>query len=101
MPVPRDYGLRMAEIPFPPPPLADDVVLLRPWRETDLPAMLDAFSDPVFQYFSDWAPRTETDAYNCLMKYEQARKRGEQVELALVEPRKGVPFKLSARFDKR
>ena len=78
----------MAEIPFPSPPLADDVVLLRPWRETDVRAMLDAFGDPVFQYFSDWAPRTETDAHSHLMKHERARKRGEQVEFALVEPRK-------------
>ena len=52
----RRYGLRMAEIAFPSPPLADEVVHLRPWRETDVPAMLDAFADPVFQSFSDWAP---------------------------------------------
>jgi RimJ/RimL family protein N-acetyltransferase len=58
----------MAEIPFPSPPLADDVVLLRPWRETDVPAMLDSFGDPVFQYFSDWAPMTETDAHSYLIR---------------------------------
>lgn len=77
----------MVEIPFPLPPLGDDVVLLRPWRETDVPAMLDAFSDPLFQHFSDWAPRTEADTHNQLVEYERARRRGEQVEFTLVEPR--------------
>jgi RimJ/RimL family protein N-acetyltransferase len=77
----------MAEIPFPSPPLGDDVVLLRPWRETDVPAMLDAFSDPLFQSFSDWAPRTEADAHSQLVEYEAARRRGEQVEFTLVDPR--------------
>jgi RimJ/RimL family protein N-acetyltransferase len=68
------------------PSLADEVVLLRPWRETDVPAQLEAFSDPFFQRFSDWAPRTEADARAYLAAHEQARQRGEQIEFALVEP---------------
>ena len=68
------------------PALADDVVLLRPWRETDVPAQLMAFSDPFFQRFSDWAPRTEAEARAYLAGHEQARQRGTQIELALVEP---------------
>ena len=76
----------MAELPLPSPPLADDVVLLRSWRETDLPAQLAAFSDPFFQRYSDWAPATEADARSYLVENEQARRRGEQVEFALVEP---------------
>src|SRR5215216_2979921 len=68
------------------PSLADDVVLLRPWRETDVPAQLEAFSNPFFQRFSDWAPHTEADARTYLAVHEQARQRGEQIELALVEP---------------
>lgn len=51
------YGLGMAELRFPVPPLADDVVLLRPWRESDVPAKLMAFSDPVVQRFS-WPQST-------------------------------------------
>jgi RimJ/RimL family protein N-acetyltransferase len=74
----------MAELPF--PSLADEVVVLRRWRETDLPAQLEAFSDPLFERFSDWAPRTEADARVCLAEYEQARRRGVQLEFALVEP---------------
>jgi RimJ/RimL family protein N-acetyltransferase len=68
------------------PSLADEVVLLRRWRETDVPAQLEAFSDPFFQRFSDWAPRTEGGACAYLAAHEQARRRGEQIELALVEP---------------
>jgi RimJ/RimL family protein N-acetyltransferase len=77
----------MAELRFPSPPLGDDVVALRPWRETDVPALLDAFSDPWFARFSDWAPETETAAHAYLALSERARERGEQIEFALVEPR--------------
>jgi RimJ/RimL family protein N-acetyltransferase len=76
----------VVELPFPSPRLADDVVVLRPWRETDVAAQLEAFSDPRFQHFSDWAPHTEADARRHLVEQEQARRRGEQVEFALVEP---------------
>jgi ribosomal-protein-alanine N-acetyltransferase len=61
-------------------------VLLRRWRETDVPALLEAFSDPFFQYFSDWAPQTAVDAYRYLDEYEQARKRGGGVAFALADP---------------
>jgi RimJ/RimL family protein N-acetyltransferase len=66
--------------------LADEVVLLRPWHETDVPAQLKAFGDPLFQRFSDWAPDTEAGARAYLAEHEQARQRGEQIEFALVEP---------------
>lgn len=44
--------LDMAELWFPIPPLADEVVLLRSWYEADVPGKLLAFSDPVTQRFS-------------------------------------------------
>jgi RimJ/RimL family protein N-acetyltransferase len=68
------------------PSLADDVVLLRSWRETDVAAQLTAFSDPWFLRFNDWAPRTVAEARAYLTRHEQARRRGEQIEFALVEP---------------
>ena len=40
----------------------------------------------MFERFSDWAPRTEADARAYLAEHEQARRRGQQIELALVEP---------------
>ena len=36
--------------------------------------------------FSDWAPETRADALRCLVEHEEARLRGEQLDLALVEP---------------
>jgi RimJ/RimL family protein N-acetyltransferase len=83
----RDH-LGMAELCFPAPPLAGDVVLLRPWGEADLPGIVLAFSDPVMQRFS-WrgAPYTEADARDYFAEQEEARLRGEGLGFALVEPR--------------
>ncbi len=80
--------LDMAELCFPVPPLAGDVVLLRPWREADVPGMVLAFSDPVMQRFS-WrtTPYTETDARDYFAEQEEARLRGDELNFALVEPR--------------
>jgi hypothetical protein len=36
-----------------------------------VPAQLEAFSDPLFQRFSDWAPQTEADALAYLAEHEQ------------------------------
>jgi len=68
------------------PALADDVVRLRRWREIDVPAQLEAFSDPEFERFSDWAPHTEAEARAYLAELEQARRAAQQIEFALVEP---------------
>jgi len=66
------------ELQFPTPPLANKTVLLRPWREADVPNNLMAFSDPVIQRFS-WspaAPSTEDDARGYFVGQEQAASRG-------------------------
>ena len=65
-------------LPWPAPPLADDVVTLRPWRAGDESATLAAFADPTFQRFSDWEP-------DDLATQEQLRVRGEQIQFALVD----------------
>jgi RimJ/RimL family protein N-acetyltransferase len=77
----------MAELWFPVPPLADDVVRLRPWREADVPGMVAAFRDPVMQRFS-WrtTPYTETDARDYVAEQEEARLRGEELNFALAGP---------------
>ncbi len=77
----------MTELWFPVPRLAGDVVLLRPWRERDVPAIVLAYSDPVMQRFS-WraGPYTETDARDFLGEQEEARLRGDELNFALVEP---------------
>jgi RimJ/RimL family protein N-acetyltransferase len=77
----------MTELWFPVPPLAGDGVRLRPWTEADVPAIVLAFTDPVMRRFS-WrtTPYTETDARADLAAQERARRRGEALHLALVEP---------------
>jgi [ribosomal protein S5]-alanine N-acetyltransferase len=69
---------------LPVPSLADDVVRLRPWHGSDVSAMLDAFADPWFQRFSDWAPRTLAEAHDYLQQSERDRRCGERLELAIV-----------------
>ena len=76
----------MTELRFPAVGLADAVVRLRPWRETDVRSQLEAFSDPWFQRFSDWAPGTAAEARRQRFEDEQARRRGERLQFALVEP---------------
>lgn len=78
----------MPELSFPHPPLADDVVRLRPWTAEDMPANAMAFADPVVLRFS-WPhtrPFTEADARTALAQQEQARLRGEELSFALADP---------------
>src|SRR5690349_7496969 len=75
----------MAELPWPSPPLVDEVVALRPWRDADVPAKLAAFQDPVFQRFSDWAPLDEASVREHQAQLEAARRRGEQIDFAVVD----------------
>jgi len=78
----------MTELAFPVPPLAADVVLLRPWHEADAPGIVLAFRDPVLQRFS-WrvGPYTVADARQHIAEQEEAQLRGVGMGLALVEPR--------------
>ena len=39
-----------------------------------------------FERFSDWAPHTETEAHAYLAEHEQARRAGQHIEFAVVEP---------------
>lgn len=78
----------MTELSFPDPPLTDDLVLLRPWRAEDVPAKLMAFADPSVERFS-WSkatPYTEEDARSFFARQEEARRRGEELNFAFVEP---------------
>jgi RimJ/RimL family protein N-acetyltransferase len=78
----------MAELRFPEPALACELVRLRPWREADLHALMAGFSEPVVQRFS-WAgiePYTHRDAAAYLVDQEQARLRGTEIQFALVLP---------------
>jgi RimJ/RimL family protein N-acetyltransferase len=75
----------------PDPPLADEVVALRPWRAADLPAIVAAFRDPLVHRFS-WPlerPYTEDDARDFLTAAEQERLEGTALNLAFTEPGDG------------
>ena len=79
----------MPELQLPSPPLADETVLLRPWREADVSDGLMGFSDLVIQRFS-WPKATaytEEDARGYFAGLESARLLGEDAQFALVEPK--------------
>lgn len=78
----------MAELLSPQPQLADEVVLLRPWRQSDVGSNLMKFADPAVQRFA-WPhtrPYTHTDARDYFVEQEQARLRGEELSFAFVAP---------------
>jgi RimJ/RimL family protein N-acetyltransferase len=76
------------ELRHPDPPLADDVVLLRPWHADDNPERLMAFADPVVLHFNwpESRPYTEDDARRYFAVQQQERIRGVTLSWAFVEP---------------
>ena len=78
----------MGELAFPDPPLGDAVVRLRPWEPEDVPARLMAFAHPSVARFSWPHTRvyTEADAREFFAAQKAARRRGEALNLAFVEP---------------
>lgn len=78
----------MSALQFPSPPLADEIVLLRAWQAEDVPAKVMGFADPSVQRFS-WVkttPYTDEDARSFFVFQEEARRRGEELHFAFVEP---------------
>jgi RimJ/RimL family protein N-acetyltransferase len=71
-------------LPLPLSPLADELVLLRRWDKSDIPAMLAAFEDAWFQRFSDWAPADAEAARAYQAKAERDRRRGRGIDQAVV-----------------
>lgn len=45
-----------------------------------------AFVDPVFEAYSDWAPRSHGEARQRIVDQEQARLQGEQIDFAVADP---------------
>ena len=69
------------------PDLRDDDFALRPWRERDLPGLLDGFLDPVVQRFS-WAevePYTEADGRAFIADRTAQLAAGTGADVAIVE----------------
>ena len=71
-----------------PPRLADEAVLLRPWREDDIPAVTAAFQDPLLPRFIRTAPSPyrRSDAEEWFASLDSA----ESIDLAIAEVESGA-----------
>jgi len=76
------------EIPFPDPPLCGGGIVLRPWRASDVPAIVAACSDPSIPRWNLLipSPYTEADAQIWLATHEPDRLAGRDLSLALADP---------------
>ncbi len=77
----------MSELSFPNPPLSIGGIRLRPWRETDVPAIVAACSDPLVARFIPTirTPYTEEDARGWLESQEPNRLAGRSLVMAIAD----------------
>ena len=76
----------MPEIPLPSPPLRDASLVLRPWRNGDAQALIDACQDPdIPRWTAVPSPYGERDAFAYLARAEADRLAGRELGLAVVE----------------
>lgn len=78
----------MPALPYPDPALSDDVVALRPWRAADIHQRFVEFANPECLRFS-WPftePFTEAHVVAHFHAEEQARLRGVEINLGVVDP---------------
>jgi [ribosomal protein S5]-alanine N-acetyltransferase len=74
-------------IGYPEPPLADEVVLLRRWRKTDLATVVDASRDPYIpKVTSVPAPFTKGAGERWLERQDARSRSGLGVSLAIAQP---------------
>jgi RimJ/RimL family protein N-acetyltransferase len=78
----------MAALAYPDPPLRTETIMLRPWRESDEPAIVAACSDPAIAGFIPTirSPYTQDDASSWLKSQEPNRLAGRSLEMAIAEP---------------
>ena len=70
----------MTELPLPDPPLEDSEIRLRPWREADIPAALEATQDPLIARHTR-VPERQTEAQ--LRAHVESRERDRAAGVAL------------------
>jgi RimJ/RimL family protein N-acetyltransferase len=81
----------MPEIPLPDPPLSDDAVALRPWRQGDAAAVTRACQDPeIPRWTTIPSPYTERDALEYVRCAERDRLAGRELGLAVVDVQGGM-----------
>jgi RimJ/RimL family protein N-acetyltransferase len=81
----------MPELPWPDPPLQTDRLGLRPWRTTDLEAVVDACQDADIARFAAAVPSPHgmADARAWFASLEPARLSGRRLELAITSRASG------------
>jgi RimJ/RimL family protein N-acetyltransferase len=81
----------MDELPFPDPQLQDPPVLLRPWSETDVPAIVAACQDISIARWSPVIPfpYQASDALGWLQAQQPMRLAGDRLDLAVVHAETG------------
>jgi RimJ/RimL family protein N-acetyltransferase len=92
----------MPEIPHPDRPLEDGTVALRPWRQGDLAALVEACQDPeIPRWTAVPSPYGEHDAREYLARAEIDRRSGRELGLAVVSCEEGALLGSCglARFD--
>jgi len=76
----------MPELKPPEPPLADGVVALRGWTNTDVRALVEMFADDeIARWTRAPSPYRERDAVKWLLAQRAFARRGERLALAIVE----------------
>jgi hypothetical protein len=91
----------MAELAFPNPPLADGVVVLRPWAADDLEFVVGAFQDPEMSLYSSSTPYPykEADAVSWFARRVPRRLSGECIDFVVVDAESGAPLGRSTSWD--
>ncbi|MFC8591857.1 GNAT family N-acetyltransferase [Streptomyces atroolivaceus] len=82
---PRIPPGRLSSSPQPSLPV-EDGLLLRPWRVTDAPAVLSAFSDPAIQHWHMRRADTEAEAVSWIEGWQSAWPAETDIHWAIVRP---------------
>ena len=77
----------VSELPLPDPPLADELIRLRQWRDADLGAAYDATRDDalIMRYTRIAADRSVGELRAVVDGYETARRAGTELALAIAD----------------
>jgi ribosomal-protein-alanine N-acetyltransferase len=76
---------------LPDPPLRDELVLLRGWREDDVPRLVRACRDPeIARWTRVPSPYTETQAWAWVADQARRLSSGEELDLAVVDAASGA-----------
>jgi RimJ/RimL family protein N-acetyltransferase len=84
----RSSGASRAAIMYPDPPLCDEIVLLRPWREEDIPSVVRAASDPSIERWNHLPqPFDDAAVRSWFVSIPEQLEAGEAIKLLMVNRR--------------